>query len=140
MKVLNAEIETFVHATEDLDKVLGSLKNLIPFEFTYETKKTFGHFKNPILVINTKIRGKDLRTFIKYLNANLKERDKERILRELEGRLDDRGRLFIRLDKMEAYRGTLTLGRGIQVTLQVTSYPFDRKKILEELKKGAFMR
>lgn len=133
MRVLSVEIQTFVHATEDFDKVLTCLKNIIPFEFSYTTQKTFGHFKNPIYILGVVLKKKgDIEKFIAALNERLSSKDRKKIKEELEERFEE-GKLYIRLDKMRAYRGEVALGEGIQVTLTATSYPFDEKKILAEL-------
>ena len=133
MQVRSVEIQTLVHATEDFDKVLTCLKNIIPFEFSYAAEKTFGHFKNPIYILNAALRKrKEIEKFIAALKERLSSEDRKKIREELEERFAE-GRLYIRLDKMRAYRNEIALGEGIQVALTATSYPFDEKKILAEL-------
>lgn len=137
MKIQSAEIKVLVHATEDFDKVLSCLSNIIPFEFEYSYQKTTGHFKNPIGIISVRIqRKKDIERFIERLNKNLSAKDKKEIIDSLEERFDKKGRLYIRLDKMRAYKGEVTLGEGLQITVTLTSYPFDSRKIISKLKEG----
>lgn len=134
MQVRSIEIQTLVHATEDFDKVLTCLKNIIPCEFSYATEKTLGHFKNPIYILNVVLRKrKEIEKFIAALNERLSSEDRKKIKEELEERLEE-GRLYVRLDKMRAYCNEVALGEGIQVTLTATSYPFDKEKILAGLR------
>lgn len=133
MQVLNVEIQTFVHATEDFDKVLTCLKNIIPFEFRHSSQKTLGHFKNPIFILNIVLRKRrEIEKFIASLKERLSDEDRKKIKEELEERFEE-GKFYIRLDKMRAYAGEVALGEGIQVALTATSYPFDEKKIMAEL-------
>lgn len=133
MQVRSIEIQTFVHATEDFDKVLTCLKNIIPFEFSYSSEKTFGHFKNPIYILNVALKKrKEIEKFLAALNERLSEEDKKKIKEELEDRFEE-GKLYVRLDKMRAYHNKVVLGEGIQIALTATSYPFDEKKILAGL-------
>lgn len=130
MQVCSIEIQTLVHATEDFDKVLTCLKNIIPFEFSYATEKTFGHFKNPIYILNVALRKrKEIEKFISALNERLSGEDRKKIREELEERFAE-GRFYMRFDKMRAYRNEVALGEGIRVAVTATSYPFNEKKIL----------
>jgi len=133
MKIQSIEIQTFVHATEDFEKVLTCLKNIIPFEFSYTARKTFGHFKNPIYILNVALRKrKEIEKFIAALNERLSSEDRKKIKEGLEERFEE-GKFYMRLDKMRAYAGEAALGEGMQIVLTAASYPFDEKKILAEL-------
>jgi hypothetical protein len=135
MKIQRIEIQTLVHATEDFEKVLICLKNIIPFEFSYNAQKTLGHFKNPIYILNVALRKrKEIEKFIAALNERLSSEDRKKIKEELEERFEE-GKLYMRLDKMRAYAGEAALGEGIQIALTATSYPFNKEKIVAGLGK-----
>lgn len=133
MKFQRAEVKTFSQATEDPEKVLRSLQNIVtkPFEPTVE--KTFGHFKNPIQVFTVHFKGRKGEELLASLIARLKPSDREGLASEVEERFVD-GKLYIRLDKMRAYEGTVALGEGIQLVATITSYPFDEEHIKKELR------
>lgn len=134
MKIQRVEIEAFVHATEDSEKVMSCLRNLVPFEFEPMEEKTEGHFGNPITILKVKItRQKEVSEFIGFIRGALPKNDKAKLVRELETRLEG-NKLYLRLDKMLAFEGKTALGEGVQAALTVTSYPYDRKGIIKGLK------
>lgn len=134
VKFISVEITTMCHATEELEKVLQCLKNLIPFEFEHEVQRTYGHFKNPIDVITAKIGNqKEIQTFLKSLGKQLSAKDRADVLREFEKHFGE-GRLHLRFDKMRAFFGEAALGDGIYVTISATSYPYDEKSVKRALR------
>jgi RNA binding exosome subunit len=134
MEIVRAEIQTFVHATEDLEKVLSCLRNILP-EFKYHIERAYGHFKNPIDVISITWEGREAAKAFEALAGGMSREDRDRVLGEVEERLED-GKFYLRYDKMKACSGSIALGEGIQLTITVTSYPFNRKKIIEEIRQA----
>lgn len=134
MRVQRIEIETFVHATEDFDKVLSCLRNLVPFDFECDVDKSEGHFGNPISILRVEItRQRQIAEFLGFMSRELPKNDRAELTEELETRLAG-NKLYFRLNKMAAFRGEVTLGEGVQVVLTVTSYPYDRKGIIKGLR------
>lgn len=131
MNVLRVEIQTFAHATEDLDTLVSCLGAVLK-DFEYSIERTHGHFKNPIDLITAKYTGKRAAATFEAIARGMSATDKEMILSKIEDRFDDK--LYIRLDKMRTCSGEIALGDGVQVAITVTSYPFDRDKIIKELK------
>jgi RNA binding exosome subunit len=111
--VREVEVSTFSHATEDEDKVEKAIKNILPEEnrdlwLTRNTLK--GYHGDPITVVTGKIRTKKGATgVLRRVLQELSSLDQQRILDELEVRLDDGGNLHIRLDKQKGYRGKVRL-------------------------------
>jgi len=59
--VLNAELQTFAHATEDIEKVEKALANILGDEIRNATithSELKGHFKDPITIIKAKVKKK----------------------------------------------------------------------------------
>lgn len=131
MKIDKIEVTTLVHATEEFDRVLTCLKNIIPVGFEYTVQKSYGHFKNPIQIIKAEIkRTKDTSVVIDNLKRSISAEDRRAILNEVDKRFDE-GRLYISLDKMRAYYGDVRIGKGIQLVITGVSYPFNKKEILD---------
>jgi len=105
--VREVEISAFSHATEDDDKVEKAMKNLLPEENRdlWLTRKTLkGYHGDPITIVTGKIRTKKGATGVLWrVVRELSSLDQQRLLDELEERLDDGGNLYIRLDKQSAY-------------------------------------
>ena len=111
--VREVEISAFSHATEDEDKVEKATKNLLPEENRdlWLNRKTLkGYHGDPITIVTGKIRTKKGATgILRRVVQELSSLDQQRLLDELEERLDDGGNLYIRLDKQNAYLGKVRL-------------------------------
>jgi len=55
----------------------------------------------------------------------------ERVLAEIDERVDDNNSLFLRLDKQAAFTGRVELGRGITLRAKVEAYPAKWEKAVE---------
>ena len=111
--VREVEISTFSHATEDEERVENAITNLLPEENRdlWLTRKTLkGYHGDPITIVTGKIRTKKGATgVLRRVVQELSSLDQQRLLDELEERLDDGGNLYIRLDKQNAYLGKVRL-------------------------------
>jgi RNA binding exosome subunit len=107
--VASVDVSVLAHATEDEDKVEKAVRNLFPEdagEFRLKRQRLSGYHKDPITLITTRIRKRREadRTF-RFIIGLLSSLDQQRLLDELEDRVDEGGNLFIRLDKQKAFRG-----------------------------------
>lgn len=111
--VREVEVSAFSHATEDEDKVEKAMKNLLPEENRdlWLTRKTLkGYHGDPITIVTGKVRtNKGATGVLKRVVQELSSLDQQRLLDELEERLDEGGNLYIRLDKQNAYLGKVRL-------------------------------
>ncbi len=131
--ITSVEIQTFCYPTEDLEKVKRAFLAISPVE--PEITKTTTHFHTDMLVLKARIKGKKIRDFLARL-SRLSREEKNEILNTLDSRIDEKGNLYIRLDKFKALEGEVSLARKepILVVIKFTTYPFDREKVLEEAK------
>ena len=125
------QIETFSHATEDIEKVKSLLSKFFSFDITFKENKTYGHFGNEIIIINVELsRDKEIKIFVSDF---LKIIDKSRILETLEQRLDEDGILFIRMNKERVYNDDFTIDDNgdILISMKFVTYPKSREKVIE---------
>lgn len=126
----NISYRTFVYSTEDEENVVKSL-NYIFSEPSPVKTITEDHFGNKIFILSEKISKKRFtKDIIKFLNDNLSTDDKNIINDELSRRMDDKGNLFLRFDKQEAYDENLKLtydGDAIHLRIKIASYPVSKK-------------
>jgi len=134
-KVLIAyiDVRVFAHATEDLDKVVKAVYNILPTELADEIvfKKTNlkGYYRNPIILLETRIKKRDAaKTVFGKLASGLSSLDKELLNNEIKQRLN-KGNLFIRLDKQSAYLNKLKLRSDDPIHFRIHF----RKSRLEEI-------
>ena len=121
----NIAYRTLVYGTEDEDKVLTALSNILPFSKP-EKELIEGHLKNQVILLKGKTdKKKDIKAFLQSLE-DIKTSDKQRSLRGLENRIDDKGNLFLRFDKQRAYLGEMKVvehGDAIHLKLKLAAYP-----------------
>lgn len=125
------QIETFSHATEDIEKVKSLLSKFFSFEITFNEKKTYGHFGNEIIIINVELsKNKEIKDFISNFLTIV---DKKYILETLEKRLDEDGTLFIRMNKERVFNDDFTIDDNgdILLSMKLVTYPKSREKVIE---------
>ncbi len=125
------QIETFSHATEDIEKVKSLLSKFFSFDISFNENKTYGHFGNEIIIINVELsKDKEIKIFISDF---LKIIDKKYILETLEKRLDEDGILFIRMNKERIYNDDFTIDDNgdILISMKFVTYPKSREKVIE---------
>jgi len=124
----SAEIRIIVHATEDRDKILEHLNSTLSVPpHNFSTMATEGHWGNKILLLtailsknNTNSLYMKVRT---YLNKSYSE---------LSNFIDEKGNLYIRLDKQRICRGKVSLSDGDSVRIKfrrVLTHEFRRSLV-----------
>lgn len=129
------DISSSIHATEDPGKVIAACRNVLPADYadeiTFERRDLLGHYRNPITLLRARIKQKQvLEAFIENLAGSLSDVEKQLLSSDVSRRIDDKGALYLRLDKQEAFQGQMKLGNmdPIRITLKLAR----RRKSLEE--------
>jgi RNA binding exosome subunit len=112
-----------VHATEDLDKVIEAVQNVLPSDhledITFKRSNVEGHYSNPIIFFDTRIKGKNIvRALVENISANLSSLDKEELDRTI-NRCFEKGSLFIRLDKQAALKGKIKFATSDPIRMRI---------------------
>lgn len=107
------DIRVFVHATEDIDKVVKAVHNILPpglaEKIVFKKTSLKGHYKNPIVLLEKRMKERDaVKAVFEKLASGLNNMDRELLNNEITQHLDKRN-LFIRLDKQSAYLNKLKL-------------------------------
>jgi len=118
------ELQVFAHATEDPDKVTKAIRNMFPSihrdEVSFSQSSLKGHHGNPIMLFKTKIQKKPIiYAFIENLSSQLADESKKMLFMNIERHLDDKGSLFIRLDKQSALLNKLELEYEDPIRIQI---------------------
>ena len=138
------ETRVFKHATEEANKVLKAVYNLLPEETSNNVvfKKTTltGHYGNPIIVFTTKIDDKRvIKAFIEKLAVNLNPFDKEELEKDIK-RYVDKSNLYIRFDKQYAYLKKYKLGHSDPIHFRIQFKTSRIKDILNLCKEFGMFR
>ena len=113
MPVAYIDIRFCAHATEDLDKVVLAVQNVLPSDhvedITFNRSSLEGHYGNPITFFETRIKNKEtIKALVENLSANLSSSDKEELCREINKHVE-KGSLYFRLDKQAALQNRIRL-------------------------------
>ncbi|NJE00070.1 RNA-binding protein [Thermococcus sp. LS1] len=143
IKAHHVRLTTFIHATEDEDKVLEAIGTFIPEEIDdddvlFDIVETRGFFGNPIKVVNVEIkRSKAVRKFIDYFKELLSEWDKTYVLDHLDEKIDEEGTLYVRFNKQKAYLGEAEVDEGedvIQVRIKIKAFPMRKDAVVKAVR------
>lgn len=125
---------TFIHATEDEERVLAALRVVVPTEVPITKQHMTGHFGNPIIILKVRIeQAQAIRRTLDSISQKLSKSELAHLKENAARYLDDDCNLFVRFDKQQAARGVLQLGRKdpILVKLKLAAYPARRETALD---------
>ncbi|MGC8573732.1 MAG: RNA-binding domain-containing protein [Caldisphaera sp.] len=130
--IKSVEIRVFVHATEDKEKIMAALKNIIKSDFNIIEEHYEGYYGNSIIVISCIIENEKAEEILNTILDNLPRPDKDNILKTFYDRIGKGNTFHIRLNKQKAYLGEYTISDADDVIKLV--FKFDSKSSLEKLK------
>jgi RNA-binding protein len=126
LQFLNSTLYIVIHATEDKDKILDAvLFNLeIPKE-KFQEIESEGHWGNKIVRLITEINKKDTQILIEKILKKISFIDRNNLLSNLDKHIDDKGNLFLRLDKQRICRNKISLSdtEGIKIKFKMNKNP-----------------
>jgi len=123
------DLRTFAYATEDEKRVEAALRELLPEDAAIDRVENVGHHGDRIVVLSARIETADGMRHVLDRLADLAELD--RVLAELDRRIDEKCALFLRLDKQAAFGGEIRLGDGITLRSKVEAYPAKKAAAVE---------
>lgn len=133
--VTHIDVRVFAHATEDEEKVLSAVRNIMPAKVSetvvFQKSNLTGHHGNPIILFEAKIKDKEcIKEFFEKLASNLSSLDKEILGSEIEQHIE-KGCFYIRLDKQSAYLNKFRLCTADPIHLRVHFKKSKPKEIRE---------
>jgi len=133
---LRGELSFFILATEDRDKILEMISKVLGI--SSEKIKRFsksqiltGHYGYPIEHFKIQLSNSDVKEVLRIIMRKMSGVDRSFFLEEIDEYFDNRGRLYIRLDKQRLCLGRINLSDRDPIRLVV--YGTHRTKILEFL-------
>jgi RNA binding exosome subunit len=114
-----AEINLVIHATEDEKKVLQSIQDLllVPSE-RFVSSPYEGHFKNRILLLKGVISSNEAGDLARRIVSLLNSSDREELSRNLHEYLDEKGNLYLRLDKQRLCQNKVSLSETDSIRIR----------------------
>ncbi len=125
---MGLSISAIVHATEDPSKVARAMTDLVGDGVAKSAgHKATGHYGNEIRVLQINVKGSArAERILSNLWAKLSPTDREDVLANLDKHTDQTGRLFLRIDKQEAYEGRVRIGQAEPLKVEIT---FDMRTV-----------
>ena len=112
-----AEIKIIVHATEEKDSILEHLNSTlnVPSD-AFSIVKTQGHWGNEILLLTGILSKDEANSLYRKVKASLLEN-----YGELSNFYDEKGNLYIRLDKQRLCRGKVSISESDSIRIRFRS-------------------
>ena len=137
MPIRSLELRVYVHATEDRDKVMKALREILPEDVVGDVEVVeesyHGHYGNPITVITVRVRDPaKAERALDYIVSRLTKGDRAILAGSLEERVDKEGTLYFRLSKQDAYLGRLIVYEADDVVRVSVQYTGKRKEAMKE--------
>jgi RNA binding exosome subunit len=135
-----AEISAFAHATEDLDKVKAAVLRVLPEALA--TRARFcesamrGHHDNLIVELRVELYSRaDAYQALQAILAGISSLDERALEDGLSKHLDERKRLYLRLDKQKAFQGEVAFASvdAISFRFRLPSCPKSLKQLKVDL-------
>jgi RNA binding exosome subunit len=135
------DLRAFCYATEDENRVTDALGGFLPDReddprdpVELERTVTEGHNGDRILVLSARLERADE---VRHALSKLAEAaDFERLLSELETRVDENCAFYVQLDKQAALSGDVRLGEGLTLRGKVEAYPAERETAVENARQA----
>lgn len=132
-----AEISIIVHATENQDKILQSINNVLyisPDRFSSTSSE--GHWGNKILLLSAVLESTEANSLIARILSGLNKIDRHSLSDFFDNYIDEKGNLYIRLDKqrMCQRRTSLSDNDSIRIRLRPVRR-YKPTKILENYRR-----
>jgi RNA binding exosome subunit len=110
LKFSAAEVNLLLHATEDGGKVLQSIQDLlsVPSE-RFSSEPSEGHYKNKILLLKAMLPSREAGDLATRIMSLLNSSDRDLLSRALPEYSDEKGNLYLRLDKQKMCHGKVSL-------------------------------
>ena len=111
----SVEISTTAHATDDLSKVQAALRAILPDSLRerelFTRRYLQGHYGNPIVTFDARLtKLSEVEDFTQHFIKRIPNGEKLLIKRDMDLHSDGEGNLFIRINKQQAFRGTVEIG------------------------------
>lgn len=118
--MLVVQIDVILHATEDVDRVLGAISDVLRVDANkFAITKAEGHYHNPILRALATLRGKRAGDVVRQIRNRLSDEDTEYLSSSLTSSISG-STLYIRLSKQDMIHGDIVLQDSDAVRLRIT--------------------
>ena len=126
---LHAEvkIDTILHATEDIDRILKCfLENFNLEQEKFNVQNLTGHFNNPITLLSINLKKKEAEEFIRNLLTKISKSDFDEIYENVEELISSSG-LKLKIDKQRILDGKIMLEQRDAIKINISCPVYVKK-------------
>ena len=125
------DIQVIVHATEDLQKILGAFKDVFDVDSELFSSQTVqGHFENPIILLSCKLRKKIAKKFVQILISKMPKEDLQTMREDIDS-ICDGSSLHVRISKQSLVRGKVEIADIDPVKLKIYTPVYVQKDLVK---------
>ncbi len=127
------DVRVFAHATENDEKVLTAVRNLLPTDLAetarFEKSSLTGHHGNPINLFTTQLTDKKLLpVLLEKMGSSLNALDKEELNNNIKLHVEKHN-MYLRFDKQSAFLGSFKFAQTDPIHLKIHF----KNKVAEEI-------
>lgn len=105
-----AEVNLLLHGTEDGAKVRQSIQDTLSIPSDrFSSTPSEGHYKNHILILKANLQSQEAGDLARRIMSLLNSTDREHLASSIAEYSDEKGNLYIRLDKQRICQGKVSL-------------------------------
>src|SRR5919108_1332819 len=115
-----AEISVIIHATENQDKILQSINDVLSISRDrFSSNTSEGHWGNKILLLSALIGSTETNSLISKILSALNKIDRHSLSDFFDHYIDEKGNLYIRLDKQRICQGRISLSDNDSIRIRL---------------------
>ncbi len=119
LKFSAAEVNIVLHATEDREKVLAAIEETLAVPAaSFSGKPSEGHFGNNIILLRAIVTSLEAGVLATRIISSLNSSDRHELAHSIDYYSDEKGNLYLRLDKQRICRGKLSLAESDAVRVK----------------------
>lgn len=120
----SAELSFVLHATEDEKKLVSCVEGVLQVPAANWSRSSLtGHFGNQVATLRSVAEGDMAGLLETNLLSGLRALDRAQFLDSLSERIDEKGHLYIRLDKQQVCRNVLRLSETDPIRIRLRPIP-----------------
>ncbi len=124
-------VDMIIHATENISKFLIVFEDVFGVsEKNFTKQNLYGHFDNPIILLNLKLTKKNATDFFKKLVSKIPLNIIDYLVNDIENRVED-STLHFRLDKEEFVKKNFILAEKNAIKIKIYTPIYSKKEIPE---------
>jgi RNA binding exosome subunit len=119
LKFSAAEIDVLLHATEDESRVTQSLEDVLSIpKDRFSALPSEGHYKNKIVLLKAAMASREAGDLAVRIISLLNSADREHLRDGIDGYSDEKGNLYLRLDKQRICQGKVSLSEADAIRIK----------------------